>query len=409
MTDQEKKGRKRASDSRFRRFLRKFLLISAFVIVIGLAVSHFLSLLLPENQMLTTPEQTVTSVLTPVQTGFSFLVDGIKNYFYTLKLRSNIEHEYNNLRDENENLRNEAMLVRELQTMLSQYQSISDEVRVNENLNPISARVIARESGNYFSVFVVNVGSNDGVNEFMAVTMDGALVGYTYDVKPSQCSVRTIIDSEASIAALLSNSRDQGTIRGTLDVDGNALCRMYYLPDDRLPRPGELVVTSGVGMSFPKGIPIGEVKESTRGMESNKSYVVVQPQADFQHIERVIVLRYQPDAVEVEQRASSNDSLNLSRLDTPRPVPTVHIGSEFFQLAPTVEPTATPAPTVIIDENGNEVQVTPVPQEEISPDYEYKVPIGSSTDESYGFTVSPMTTPSPSPTLEPLDLSVEDD
>ena len=63
-------------------------------------------------------------------------------------------------------------------------------------------------------------------------------------------------------------------MRGTLDVDGTAMCRMYYLPDDFLPRPGDTVVTSGVGMSFPKGIPIGTVRESTRGMESNKSYVV---------------------------------------------------------------------------------------------------------------------------------------
>ena len=132
----------------------------------------------------------------------------------------------------------------------------------------------------------------------MAVTMDGAMVGYTYNVTPTKSTVRTIIDSEASIAALIQSSRDQGTVRGTLGVDGTPLCRMYYLPEDNLPRPGDVVVTSGVGdlndgRSFPKGIPIGTVRESTRGMESNKQFVVVEPQADFQHIEYVIVLRYQ--------------------------------------------------------------------------------------------------------------------
>lgn len=330
------------------------------------------------------------------------------DYLYTLKLRSRIELEYNTLREENEELRNEVMLVKELQTMLNQYQGISDEVRINENLNPISARVVGRESGNYFSVFTINVGTADGVEDFMAVTMNGALVGYTYNVNTHMSTVRTIIDSEASIAALLSTTRDQGTVRGTLDVDGNALCRMYYLPADQLPRPGELVVTSGVGMSFPKGIPIGIVKESTRGMESNKSYVVIDPQADFQHIERVIVLRYQPDAVEVAARPGSSTAIEITPLDTAKPIPTIHIGSEFFQLAPTPAPTNTPEPSVIVDEDGNEIIVTPAPA--INPDdsYEYQVPTSiSGTDNSYSFTVAP--TASPTPTPPPLELTVEED
>ncbi len=108
------------------------------------------------------------------------------------------------------------------------------------------------------------MGSNDGVADYMAVTMEGALVGYTYNVSETKSSVRTIIDSSASIAALISSTRDQGTVRGTLGVDGSAMCRMYYLPDDHLPRPGDMVVTSGVGMSFPKGIPIGTVRVCDR-------------------------------------------------------------------------------------------------------------------------------------------------
>lgn len=88
----------------------------------------------------------------------------------------------------------------------------------------------------------------------MAVTISGALVGYTENVQEDEATVRTVIDSNFSIAALIQSSRDQGTIRGTLGVDGTPMCRMYYLPDDNLPRPGDLVVTSGVGLSFPKGI-----------------------------------------------------------------------------------------------------------------------------------------------------------
>lgn len=405
-----KNEHKRASDTRFNRTMRTVLTWAVILILLGLAGSHMFSMIVDTasiQRLLSMPEEAVSAGVTPVQSAFSGVVDWVVDYLYQLKLRSRIELEYNNIKQENEQLIYDAMLVEELQHKLSVYENLYDEVSVNESMNPLVATVIGRESGNYFSVFTINKGKRHGVEDYMAVTMDGALVGYTYNVQETSATVRTIIDSEASIAGLISSSRDQGTIRGTLGVDGTALCRMYYLPEDNLPRPGDLVVTSGVGMSFPKGIPIGTVKESTRGMESNKQFVVVEPQADFQHVEYVIVLRYQPDALEVEERSSSNDSLAITPLESAAPVPTIQIGSDFYQLAPTPVPTPEPSPTVIIGEDGQEIVVTPAPTNDTSISYEYQIPSGAATDNAYGFTLPPTATPSPTP--PPLDLTVEDD
>jgi hypothetical protein len=300
----------------------------------------------------------------------------------------------------------QAMLSEELTYRLAVYEDLYNEISVNESLNPLVATVIGRSDGNYFSVFTVNKGSDDGVTDYMAVTMEGALVGYTYNVKNNSASVRTIIDSDASIAALVSSTRDQGTVRGTLDVDGTAMCRMYYLPEDFLPRPGDTVVTSGVGMSFPKGIPIGTVRESTRGMESNKSYVVLEPLADFEHIEYVIILRYQPDAEAIEARDGGQE-LGLLPLDTARPVPTIQIGSDFFQLAPTPVPSeGLPGETPT---GSAGLPVTPTPASG-GTSIEYNVP--ENTDGTGGGTPTPNTlppTPSPTPTIPPLELTVEED
>lgn len=405
-----KSDQKRSADTRFKRTLRTVLTWAVIIALLGLAASHLFSTIVgtPSIQkLLSMPGETVSAAVTPVQSGFSGIVDWVVDYLRQLKLRARIELEYNNIKQENEQLIYDAMLVEELQHKLSVYENLYDEISVNESMNPLVATVIGRESGNYFSVFTINKGARHGVEDYMAVTMDGALVGYTYNVQETSSTVRTIIDSEASIAGLISSSRDQGTIRGTLGVDGTALCRMYYLPEDNLPRPGDLVVTSGVGMSFPKGIPIGTVKESTRGMESNKQFVVVSPQADFQHVEYVIVLRYQPDALAVEERSSSNDTLSITPIETAAPVPTIQIGNDFYQLAPTPEPTPEPSPTVIVGEDGQEIVVTPAPTNDTSISYEYQIPSGAATDNSYGFTLPPTATPSPTP--PPLDLTVEED
>lgn len=404
-----KKERRKSGDSRGKHILRNVMIVLCVLALMGLAGTHLLKLI-TGNEMLAIPENGVAAVVTPLQSGFASVVNWISDYFYTLKLRSRLELEYNNLRQENEQLTYQAMLAEELQHKLSVYENLFDEVSDNEQLNPLVATVIGRESGNYFSVFTINKGARDGIQDYMAVTMNGALVGYTYNTKTTSASVRTIIDSEASIAGLISTSRDQGTVRGTLGIDGQPMCRMYYLPEENLPRPGDQVVTSGVGMSFPKGIPIGTVRESTRGMESNKQYIVVEPSADFQHIEYVIVLRYQPEAEAVEDRSSSTDSLTLVPLETILPVPTVLIGSDTYQLAPS--PTPSPEPTLAPDETPvpTGTASTPGPSSSGGDSYEYKVPSGlqnGATDNSYGFTLAPTATPTP--TAPPLDLSVEED
>ena len=405
---QPKPERKRSRDSGGRRILRRVVLILITLALLGLAGMHLLGLI-TGNSTFAIPEDKVASVLTPLQSGFSSVVESVVNYLYKLKLRANLEIAYNDLKQENEQLVYQAMLSNELQYKLSVYEDLYDEISVNESMNPLVSTVIDREPGNYFSVFTINKGSNDGVADYMAVTMEGALVGYTYNVSETKSSVRTIIDSSASIAALISSTRDQGTVRGTLGVDGSAMCRMYYLPDDHLPRPGDMVVTSGVGMSFPKGIPIGTVRESTRGMESNKSYIVVEPTADFEHIEYVIVLRYRPEAEAVEARTSSDESISFTPLETAKPIPTIQIGSDFYQLAPTPAPSETPEATVL---DGSDLlqSSSPLPQTTVAPktnSVEYQVPDGAATGNSYGFTLAPTATPTPSP--PPLDVSVEDD
>lgn len=93
---------------------------------------------------------------------------------------------------------------------------------------------------------------------------------------------------------------------------------MYYLSADSVPRPGDRVITSGVGVSFPKGLLIGYVRESTRAIEDSKHYIVVEPAADFEHIENVLVLRYYAD-VEAMPDNYDNTEVIIAPVATARP------------------------------------------------------------------------------------------
>ncbi|MGN0971338.1 MAG: rod shape-determining protein MreC [Aristaeellaceae bacterium] len=387
--------------------LRQVVLVLVTLVILGTLVVMLLARIMPDVSLLQAPEEAVSRAVTPVQSVFSNITESVAGYLRKLKLRANLEEEYNKLRAENEQLVYQAMRSDELEHQLAQFENIQDEMSANENMNPIACTVIGRDDGNYFSTFTINRGRRDGIEEFMAVTISGALVGYTETVKETESTVRTIIDSEASIAGLIQSSRDQGTVRGTLGIDGQPMCRMYYLPDDHLPRPGDVVVTSGVGMSFPKGIPIGTVRESTRGMEANKQYIVVEPSVDFEHLEYVIVLRYQPTAEAVQGRSSTSSYSEFVPLATARPMPTLRIGSttRFGETpAPTEEPTPTPTPELTPPPSP-----TPSPTPEITisgPVYEYNVVGGEPTPSP---TPTPTPTPTPYITINPGELTYEED
>ena len=391
------KGRRPRREHRFLRGFLLTLITLSLLLTIAAYVFHRIS---PSTPGLGEPESLISRIITPIQSVFSGVSESVAGYFRSMKLRANIEAEYNALRAENERLVYQAMLADELKYTLSQYEDLSEEIRANIGMNYIVCSVIGKSDSNYFATFTINKGLADGVEDYMAVTISGALVGYTENVQEHSATVRTIIDSNASIAALIQSSRDQGTIRGTLGIDGKPMCRMYYLPSENLPRSGDQVVTSGIGMSFPKGIPIGVVRSSTRGMEDNKQYIVVEPLADFQHLEYVNVLRYKPQAEAIQGRDGGGTSMELEPLESPRPsamIPEIaesirtpepeegegEGGTPGEQETPEPTPEETPSPTP-------EPSDAPEPTPYETP-LEYN-PIGPRSDDP---------TPSPTPTWAP--------
>lgn len=252
----------------------------------------------------------------------------------------------------------------------------------------------------------------------MAVVVPGALVGITYDTLPKSTKVRGIIDTKCAVAALIESNRDPGTVSGTLAIDGQKNCRMYYLSYTTLPRPGDLVVTSGMNTGLPKGIPIGRVRESTRGMEDSKQYIVLEPLADFDHIEYVIVYRYQKILTAAERVKPPEQS--FIPMPPIRPVPTL-IG----QAEPVEDPDASPSPE-------GDASASPAPDESPLPDETYEpdeldnlngeTGEATETDEGVSYnapvivdmtpTLEPspeLITPSPTPTFSPEDMTVEED
>ena len=414
----KKKSRKKKNASQAEE-KRGFVKLMVIVLVCGalflMAAAMIMSNFIPGLAILTVPRRIITGLLAPVQSAFADVTDSVASYLRTLKIRGNLEYEYEQLLIKLDDMANEIAINEELRRENQSLRDQLEEQKNNTQMNGLFAQVIGTVGNNYFSTLTLNVGTADGVADYMAVVNNGGLVGVTYNTRENSCSVRCIIDSDCTVAGLVQSTRDQGSVKGTLGTNGEPMCRMYYLPDNSLPRPGDVVVTSGVGLEFPKGIPIGYIRESTRGMEDNKSYVVLEPVVDFQHLEYVTVYRYRPLYAENAQtRTSTSQNITLEPLATARPIPTFEMEglSDFMYTAtnvpadtagetaaPTTEPEATPSPTPSPD-----LGTTPVPE---NLEYHAIDRSGATATPSPRPTFTP--TPSPSPTADAGAMTVEDD
>lgn len=380
--------------------LRNIAFVLIVVLLLAVISVMIASRLLPEYEILNLPREAIAKVMEPIQSYFSSGTGWFIDYIQRLKLRSNIEYEYEQLYEKYDALLSQNMMVNELQTQLNEYSDLMYEMQTHSQFDGVPAKVISTDSTNYFSVLQINVGSDQGIQNYMAVVKAGGLVGYTYDVTETTAKVQTIINSDTSIPALIESTRYQGTVKGTMGINGEPTCRMYYLSDNHLPRQGDTVVTSGVGVEFPKGIPIGVVRESTRGMEEGKSFVVIEPIVDFERVEYVIVYRYVPPyAEQAEQRDETG--IVYTGLPTARPIPTFAVAGESGFI-----PDELPESTATVTDMTPAPDVTPTPNQE-APSQTVSVnetPLveNLSYDDVPGTpTPEPTDTPEPSPTPIP--------
>ena len=172
--------------------------------------------------------------------------------------------------------------------------ALMDNYEKYEQYDPMFARVIGKDTGNWYTNFTVDKGTSSGVEKGMTVMSADGVVGRVVEVGLNYAKVLTIVDGSSGVAVLIERTRDNGVIRGMVDdTTGEYLLQMNYLLDLNDVRTGDTVLTSGLDGVFPKGLPIGTVTQISRQSSELSQYVVVTPYADFEHVEEVLLLKVQ--------------------------------------------------------------------------------------------------------------------
>ena len=177
------------------------------------------------------------------------------NFNNYIKSHLNLYDEHAELKKNYENLKNDISKSDFLELENTQLRKLIDE-QVTSTFNFVSARIMLDKQSMYLNSFIINVGSNKGIKNGMAVLHNENFIGRIVDVNFFSSRVLLISDLNSKIPVITEPSAYHAILSG----HGENQPTLEYLPDNYNIVDGEKVYTSGKEGIFSPGIPIGEVK-----------------------------------------------------------------------------------------------------------------------------------------------------
>ena len=258
--------------------------------LIILVLVAVLLMALQQTGRLGTIEGAVALVMSPGQQGLSSITDRIVQTVGALGSFQVLQERTAELTNINRSLLAENLRLQEIERENQRLRELLSfgETRPGIELRggQIIARVIGRDSNNFLNFVMVDLGSRHGIEVGMPVLNNEGLVGRVSEVTNTSSKILLISDPLSTVNAILQSSRLTGVVNGVVGDDPV----MGFIPQGSLVGVGEVVLSSGMGGNFPKGIPIGQVIEVRQRDFEVFQEAVVRPIVDFDRLEFVLIV-----------------------------------------------------------------------------------------------------------------------
>lgn len=226
----------------------------------------------------------IATLAAPLITALSSVGHGLKDVSAGLPNTAKLAEENRRLKNQVAELRRGSAALTEAESEKARLEALL-RLRSQTHRASIAARVIGTRLSRWPEAIIIDKGRGEGVRPRQAVLAAAGLVGRVYSVTAHTALVVPVTDCNSSMGATLQRSRHTGILTG----DGEA-CRLRYLPLEADVKPGDVVVSSGMGDIFPKGILIGAVVGVTRDDTASMKCALVRPSVDLARLEEVLVL-----------------------------------------------------------------------------------------------------------------------
>lgn len=211
------------------------------------------------------------------------------NYFRLV----DVHHENTQLKNEIHVLKMANSRYREL---LATQERLEDLLQFKQTINRpvLAAQVIGLDPTGWFKSVIIDKGKWAGLRLDMPVVNAFGVVGRVVSVSSNYAKVLLIIDQNSAVDCLVQRSRDRGMLKGLM----SEICRLDYVAKSNNITVGDIVVTSGLGGVFPKGLPVGRILDVKEISGELFKDIKIRTAVDFSKLEEVLVI--------LEESKSSN-------------------------------------------------------------------------------------------------------
>ncbi len=189
------------------------------------------------------------------------------------------------LRQQNEQLR---QTVSELEEYRQEAQRLEQLLEFQDlyNLEGVTCTVLSRSTDSWNRVVTIGKGSAEGVRAGLPVAGPTGLVGQVVSTTSHTAEVRLLQDSQSGVAVMIQSNREEGILKGSLD----GLLYLENVSDDAEVKTGDVIVTSGLGGSFFRGIIVGTVVKVDGDASTGTRRIVVEPNESTGPLQEVMVI-----------------------------------------------------------------------------------------------------------------------
>ncbi len=274
------------------------LVILGAILIIILDLTGYLG---PANDIIHTALKPPAILFTEAKTLVDGGVDAVREISTLRQRNAELEDLANRLTVEN-------LRLAEVETENEQLRTLLVFAQTNPSYDYRGGQIIARVIGDSASLFThpiqIDLGEQHGIEEGMPVVTDRGLVGRIFHVYPRTSDIMLITDPRSSVNVMTQASRAPGIMRGRV----GQLPIMELIPPEIEISVGEIIITSGLGGHFPKGLVAGQVVEVLKNDDLMFQSAVIQPTVDFDRMELVLVI--------------TNFPAETPETETPAPQPT---------------------------------------------------------------------------------------
>ena len=265
------------------------------IVLLALAVPFvFLRASMRDPKQVSGPDKVIVRIAAPVQYAAATLARGISSLWGDYIYLVDVKEDNKRLASQNARL---GERVRKLEALEEENRRLRRllELRTNLRSDAVSAQVIGKSTNDFFRVARVTLDKSRDIGPNQPVLSPDGVVGTTMKAAGDSVDVRLVVDAGFGVDVVVQRTGARGYVRGTGDPSKYSVEVQYVQRTDDV-EVGDLLVTSGVGRRFPKGIPVGTVTEVTKRDFGIYQKVTAAPTVDFSRIEEVIIVPGAPEA-----------------------------------------------------------------------------------------------------------------